>query len=160
VADTVIPTAAVQRRSHSALWYGLLITLLGIASEFAYLLRLPPALVRVLPWINLALPAIGAIFLIVGLARAFGRPAIYRGKIWGSVVTVVALLLVAANVMFFYKVRDVPKSAGAPQVGQQAPDFTLADSLGQPTSLSQMLATPANGAPTKAVLLIFYRGYW
>ena len=49
------------------------------------------------------------------------------------------------------------------QVGQRAPDFTLADSTGRSVSLDDLLAAePGNLASSgpKAVLLIFYRGYW
>jgi hypothetical protein len=70
-------------------------------------------------------------------------------------------------------------------VGQKVPDFTLADSNGNKVSLGQLLgkadssisasATPASAnnstgqaipagmspaTPPKAVLLVFYRGYW
>ena len=53
-------------------------------------------------------------------------------------------------------------AASALEVGQKAPDFTLRDSNGQPLSLVQLFAAaPADpDVPTKAVLLIFYRGYW
>jgi hypothetical protein len=149
-----------QQRSNSALWYGLLLTLLGIAAEFLYFLRPPEPIPHILPWISLLVPVIGLIYLFIGLARAFGQPAIYRGKIWGSVVIFLALLLLAANVVLFHHTRDVPKSAGAPQVGQRVPDFTLPDSSGQQTSLAQLFAASSGGAPPKALLLVFYRGYW
>jgi hypothetical protein len=66
-------------------------------------------------------------------------------------------------------------------VGQKVPGFTLADTNGNKVSLDQLLgkgeaatktvslvAPPANQSPTamstamptKAVLLVFYRGYW
>ncbi|HZE25074.1 MAG TPA: hypothetical protein VE054_13850 [Blattabacteriaceae bacterium] len=74
----------------------------------------------------------------------------------------------------------MPSSAAAPQVGQKVPDFTLADTSGNKVSLDQLLgkadasvsasANTATGqaipvglstaTPTKAVLLVFYRGYW
>jgi peroxiredoxin len=55
--------------------------------------------------------------------------------------------------------------AGAPRVGQKAPDFTLPDTAGKRVSLSELLASPAAGAgeangKTRWVVLIFYRGYW
>ncbi len=53
--------------------------------------------------------------------------------------------------------------ARALEVGQKAPDFTLTDTSGQAVSLAQLLANPidaASGKAPKAVLLIFYRGYW
>lgn len=159
MADTVT-SPATQRLTNSALWYGLLLSLLGIAAEFAYFLRLPPPIPQLLPWINLLLPAIGLIFLVIGLVHAFRQPAIYSGKIWGCVVTVLALLLLAGNVFLFRQTRDVPKSAGAPQRGQRLPDFTLPDSAGRPTSLSQLLGPAADGSQPRALLLVFYRGYW
>jgi hypothetical protein len=159
VADTLISTAT-QRRTNSALWYGLLITLFGIATEFFYFLRPPQPIPHLLPWINLLVPAISLLYLFIGLARAFGRSAVYSGKIWGSGATVIALLLLAGNVALFRHTRDVPKSAGAPQVGQRLPDFTLTDSSGQPTSLPQLFEASADGSRPKAVLLVFYRGYW
>jgi hypothetical protein len=131
MVDTLV-SPAIRRPINSALWYGLLITLLGIASQFFYFLRPPRAVSHVLPWINLLLPAIGLIFLFIGLARAFRRSAVYSGKVWGSCVTVIALLLLAGNVVLFQKTRDVPNSAGAPQVGQRLPEFTLLDSSGHP----------------------------
>jgi hypothetical protein len=161
MADTATTSLVNQRLTSSPLWYGLLLTLLGIAAEFVYFLRPAPAIAHLLPWINLLLPAIGLILLVVGLGRAFRQPAVYRGKIWGSIVTVIALLLLAGNVFLFRETRNVPKSAGAPQVGQRLSEFTLPDSNGQPTSLSQLFAaSAADGSQPKAVLLVFYRGYW
>src|SRR5215472_10664002 len=159
MADTLV-SPAIRRPTNSALWSGLLITLFGIGSQFFYFLRPPRAISYVLPWINLLLPAVGLIFLFIGLARSFRPSAVYSGKVWASCVTVVALLLFAGNVVLFQKTRDVPDSAGAPQVGQRLPEFTLPDSSGHPASLSQLFAASADGLQPKAVLLVFYRGYW
>lgn len=159
MADTLISPVS-QRRTNSALWYGLLITLVGIATQFLYFLRLPPPVPHILPWISLLLPVIGLIFVVIGLARAFSQSVVYRGKIWGSVLTVIALLLVAGDAFLFRQTRAVPNSAGAPQVGRHLPEFTLPDSSGELTSLSQLFAASADSSPPKAVLLVFYRGYW
>lgn len=160
MADTLI-SPATRRRTNSALLYGLLLTLFGIASEFFYFLRPPRPISHTLPWINLLLPAISLIFLFLGLSRAFSRSAVYRGKIWGSGVTVLALMLLAGNIVLFRHTRDVPNSAGAPQIGQRLPEFTLSDSSGQRVSLTQLFAPSADGgAQPKAILLVFYRGYW
>jgi hypothetical protein len=160
MADTFI-SPATQRRTNFVLWYGLLITLVGIGTEFLYFLRPPQPIPHVLPWINLLVPAVGLICLFLGLVRAFGQSRVYGGKIWGSVVTVPALLLFGGNVILFRNTRDVPKSASAPQVGQRLPDFTLPDSSGQLISLSQLFWSTTAGRPQpKAVLLVFYRGYW
>jgi|HubBroStandDraft_1064217.scaffolds.fasta_scaffold79706_2 hypothetical protein len=159
MADTLI-SPATQRRTNSALWYGLLITLAGIATQFLYFLRLPQPVPHVLPWINLLLPATGLIYVFIGLARAFSQSAVYAGKIWGSALTGIVLLVVAGNAFLFHKSRAVPNSAGAPQVGQHLPEFTVPDSSGAQTSISQLFAASANGSPPKAVLLVFYRGDW
>ena len=159
MADTVI-SPANERHTNSALWYGLLITLFGVATQFFYFLRPPRSISHLLPWINLLLPAFGLIFLFIGLARAFSRSGVYGGKVWGSCVTVIALVLVTGNIVLFQKTRDVPNTAGAPQIGQRLPEFTLSDSSGQPISLSQLFAESVGGSHPKAVLLVFYRGYW
>ena len=159
MTDTLI-SPVNQRHTNSALWYGLLITLVGIATQFLYFLRLPPPIPHTLPWINLLLPVIGLIYVVIGLARAFNHSAVYGGKIWGSVLTVIVLLLVAGDAFLFRHTRAVPNSVGAPQVGQHLPEFTLSDSSGKPTSLSQLLSASADGSRPRAVLLVFYRGYW
>ena len=117
----------------------------------------------VLPWLSLALPAAAVGLFVVGLRRAFAQPELYRGKVTGSILGAVALLLFAGSVWLFSHNRDVPPSAGAPKVGQKAPDFTLTNTAGQTVSLNQMLTLPmdaSTGTRPKAVLLVFYRGYW
>lgn len=148
-----------QKQSNAMLWTGLAFILLAIVSNLLSFFKLSPAL---LPWVNLALPIVALGFLLVGLVRAFRQPQIYKGKIWGSTVTVLAVLLVAASTLFFVGARKLPRSVGAPQVSQRVPDFTLSDSTGQPTSLAQLFSAPATAGapPPKAVLLVFYRGYW
>jgi hypothetical protein len=148
---------ATKRHPNSALWLGLLITVLAVLSNLLYFSQVPAAAV---PWLNLALPAIGLIFLLIGLVRAFGHSQIYRGKIWGSIAAGLAALFLAASAWFFIQVRNVPRSAGAPRVGQRVPDFTLPDSNGQPVALAQLFAASSGMPQPKAVLLIFYRGYW
>jgi hypothetical protein len=119
-----------QKRTNSALWLGLLITVLGPLSNFLYYYKIPAA---VLPWLNLAIPAIGLLLILIGVVRASRQPQLYRGKILGSIFTVLAALLFAGSVWLFIHVRDVPRSAGAPQIGQRVPDFTCPT---VPTSLS------------------------
>jgi peroxiredoxin len=71
-------------------------------------------------------------------------------------------VLVIAFFIFiaFIEARRLPASAGAPQVGQRAPDFTLTDINHKPVALAELLAQSVNNKPAKGVLLIFYRGYW
>ena len=56
----------------------------------------------------------------------------------------------------------MPASHGAPQAGQQAPDFTSLIPPRRSVSLSELLSTPVveGSALPKVWLLIFYRGYW
>jgi hypothetical protein len=130
-----------------------------------------PAL-RDFPWANLPLIAIGLALLAVGLSRAFRQPEQYRGKIFGSVLTV---LMLAFSGLFAYGIfigarHVLPASPGAPKVGQTAPDFTLPDSKNNPVNLITLLHSPfaPNGETklgteadrTAGVVLIFYRGYW
>jgi hypothetical protein len=147
----------IRKQTNSALWLGLVITVLGILSNLLYFSKFPAA---ALPWLNLTLPAIGLIFLLIGLVRAFGQSQIYRGRIWGSIAAVLAVLFLAASAWLFVLVRSVPRSAGAPQIGQRVPDFTLSDSNGQPVALAQLFAASPGMPQPKAVLLVFYRGYW
>ncbi|HMD39682.1 MAG TPA: hypothetical protein VKH15_10395 [Candidatus Acidoferrum sp.] len=148
-----------QKQSNRMLWAGLAFLLLAILSNVLSFFRLSPAL---LPWVIFALPILALVFLLIGLVRAFRQPQIHKGKIWGSIVTVLAILLVAASTLFFVGARKLPSSGGAPQVGQHVPDFTLSDSTGQPTTLAQLFSASATAGapPPKAVLLVFYRGYW
>jgi peroxiredoxin len=53
---------------------------------------------------------------------------------------VLAALFFVGSLWLFIHVRDVPRSAGAPQVGQRVPDFTLPDSTDQPVSLAQLFS--------------------
>src|SRR5215467_13357464 len=148
-----------ERRPNTALWLGLLITLLGILSNFLYfIISFPPAII---PWINLLLPIVGLVLLFIGLRRAFTQRQTYGGRIWGSIVTVLAVAIVGLSVFAHVHAREVPPSAGAPKVGQKAPDFTLADSSGRTVSLSQLFSAQAGTSQApKALLLVFYRGYW
>lgn len=148
---------AIQTRRNSALWLGLLLILLAILSNTLYFLHLPA---RALPYLNLALPILALLFLLAGVFRAFRQPQLYRGKVWGTILAVLSLLISLGSVLFFMVARSVPRSAGAPQIGQRVPDFTLPDSTGQPVSLSQLFSAAPGAAPPKAVLLVFYRGYW
>jgi hypothetical protein len=148
---------AAQEPSNGALWLGVLLTVLALVGNVLPLVTLLPV---AFTWLVAAISALGAIFLVLGLVRTFRRPQPHRGKMWGSVVAVLSLLLCVGSAMFILFARHLPRSAGAPQVGQRVPEFTLTDSTGQNVSLSQLLAGAPGATPPKAVLLVFYRGYW
>lgn len=147
-----------ERRRNHVLWLGLLLTVLGPLSNGLLFLGFPAAPI---PWISLVLPVVGVLLVVVGLLRAFRHPEVYKGKIAGSLAALVSLLFLAGSIAFFWAARHIPsEAAGAPQVGQRAPDFTLPDSTGHPVSLMQMFS-PSGGNPApNAILLVFYRGYW
>jgi hypothetical protein len=149
-----------QRRRNSALWWGLVVTLLGVASNFLYFFTSAPSFFT---WLTLVISATGVVLLLLGLKRAFGQPQVFRGKVAGSILTLVSAILFGLASWLFIHAREVPVSAGAPKVGQKAPDFTLTNTSGQAVSLNQMLSLPldaSTGTRPKAVLLVFYRGYW
>ena len=109
---------------------------------------------------ELAALRVGLGLVGAGLVRAFRQPERYRGRICGPDPRRPqpggprALPLHDPGYA-----RQLPASAGAPKVGEKAPDFTLPDSQGKPVRLSGLLET-GGGAPGSWVLLIFYRGYW
>ena len=143
----------------SALWWGIAITVLGALSNGLYFLN-PPGQTA-LPWINLVLPIAGLIIVLAGLWRAFTQPARYAGRWLGTIFAAICLVLAGGSIVGFFHARDLPVSAEAPRVGQKAPDFTLIDCDGETVSLAQLLSGSRQGSePPKAVLLIFYRGYW
>jgi hypothetical protein len=84
-----------------------------------------------------------------------GKPQIYRGKIFGPILATLGILMFGLfSYVFFYELRQVPPSTGAPRVGQKAPEFTLPDQDGKDVALSDLVSG------SKAVALIFYRGFW
>jgi hypothetical protein len=138
------------------LWTGFLLALLTLFSNFAFFVSMPGQ--RAISWLMWPLAIVSVACLGLGLKGAFQRPPLYRGKILGSILAVISLLLLAVCIFGFISARALPKSDRSPQVGQKVPDFTLHDTSGQPVSLGQLLAAKPGGA--HAVLLIFYRGYW
>jgi hypothetical protein len=142
----------MKRKWNWPIWVGFVVVLAGLFS-YGFFVRFPTT--RDFPWANLLLFGIGASLLIVGLFRAFGRPQVYRGKIFGSIFTVIAVLVVALfSYGIFYVVRQVPASSGAPRVGQKAPGFILLNQNGKSVDLGDLLSG------SRAVALIFYRGFW
>jgi hypothetical protein len=159
----------MKRKWNASVWVGLALVVAGVLSYPLFFIRYPT--LRDFPWVNLPVMALGLVLLGLGIARAFRRPDVYRGKIFGSILGVVALAIAG---LFCYEIfvtaRQLPVSQGAPEVGQVAPDFTLPDSRNVPVDLSGVVDSPfapdgaigpAIGADkTTGVLLIFYRGYW
>lgn len=119
---------------------------------------------RALPWVDVLLSVLAVVFIVIGLRRTIAQPEHYRGKVGAWVLTVLSSLFMAFAFFGFFAARHIPGASGAPQIGQKAPDFELKDTNGQKVSLAQLLTEPVDAARSgtrpKALLLIFYRGYW
>jgi hypothetical protein len=140
-------------------WAGLLLTLIAFVSYFFVFVWFP--VTRDFPWANLLLFAVAAVLLLVGIRRAFAGLLARRSKIAGVIIAGLSLVIF---VFFVFATlimpRWMPTAAGAPKVGQKAPEFALTDTNQKTVTLAELLSTPIKGRPAKGVLLIFYRGYW
>jgi hypothetical protein len=151
----------MKRSWNWLLWIGFLLMLAAPTSYMLVFVWHP--ITRDFPWVSLLMFAAGAVWLVMGLVRAFRQPQLYRGRIFGSVLTVLGLAVFGVFAFgLFYLGRQLPRSDAAPHVGQKAPDFTLTDQNGKSVSLSRLLSEPIPGTSTKpkGALLIFYRGHW
>jgi len=148
-----------MKRLNWKIWAGFVLSLVAGLSYLFVFVRWP--ITRDFPWVNLILFALAVVLLFLGLRRAFKPDKRIVSKIFSSLGAALGLLMLAGFVLAVFVVgRWLPASAGAPQVGQKAPDFSLTDSNNTQLTLAQLLAEPINNQPPKAVLLIFYRGYW
>jgi hypothetical protein len=156
-----------ERRRNWAPWLALLFILAAIGLNAAIFMTARGVLAIL--WLGVGAGVVALIYSVIGIKRAFGQPAVFGGKISSLIIGVLALLVCGLLAFAWFGARSLPASAGAPHMGQKAPEFTLADTQGNNVSLSQLLghgdATGASsvttaGAQPKAVLLIFYRGYW
>jgi hypothetical protein len=149
VPDTA---ADVRRQWNWPLWVGFLFVLAGFFS-YTFFAQFP--ITRDFPWANLLVFAAGGICLVAGLFRVFGKAQVYRGKIFGRILATLGILMFGFfSYVFFYQPRQVPPSAGAPRIGQKAPEFSLPDQDGRDVALADLVSS------SKAVALIFYRGFW
>jgi hypothetical protein len=151
----------VARHPYRILWIGFAFALGAMLCNAVFFLS-PPGQ-RFIPWLSLLLAVAALVFLASGLRAVLRQAPTLRGKILSSILTLAALLLVGVTIFAFVTARALPSAAGTPKIGDKAPDFALADTSGRPISLDQLFAPPAanpQSAPPKAVLLIFYRGYW
>jgi hypothetical protein len=177
------PTA---RQRNWAPWIALLLALAAFLSNAGFFLGLPGQ--RAIPWLSVALAIAALVCAALGIMRAFRHSELYGGKISSSILGVLSLLICGLVAVASITSRAMPAATNAPQVGQKAPDFTLADTNGNKVSLGELLGkadttvlasasnssgqTPSGGmntatpvglstaTPPKAALLVFYRGYW
>jgi hypothetical protein len=154
----------MMRRLNWPIWIALPLSAVTLISYPLLFVRWP--ITRDIPWVNLLLLAATLWLVVSGIRRAFAGGRRWIGKIASVVVAATALYTCWTFVDgVLIGARRLPASAGAPQVGQKAPDFTLTDLQGRATSLSDLLSTANHSSDggsrrPKAALLIFYRGYW
>ena len=143
----------MKRNWNLPIWIGFLIVLIGLGSYIPVFTRF--AVTRDVPWVNYLLFLLGGGLLAVGLHRAYGEPQRYRGKVSGTILGLVAVFLAGAFVMFtVFLSKQIPSAESALRVGQRAPGFALLNVDGKQVSLDDLASNH------RAVLLIFYRGYW
>lgn len=151
------------QRFNWKIWAGFLLSVIAFLSYPFVFVRWP--VTRDFPWASLVLFGIAAVLLYLGVRRAFAPDRRRLSKIGASVLATLSALVLGFFIFgAFIASRWLPAAHGAPQVGQKAPDFSLADTTGKTVSLSDLLSAPINGTSAsskpKGVLLIFYRGYW
>lgn len=143
----------MKRNWNWLVWAGFAMALFAALSYIPLFTPFP--ITRDFPWVNLLLFLTAGCLLGSGLYRAFTQPDKYRGKVSGPILGALSLGIFGLFCYgAFYEARHLPSGLNALRVGQQAPDFALADIEGRTVSLSQLRQTK------RAVLLIFYRGYW
>jgi hypothetical protein len=147
----------VERRRNRAPWVAFLLVLCAIALNMGMFFGMPGD--RIIPLLSLLLGLAALALSAIGAKRAFGQPQVYGGKVSSSIFAFLAIAICALMTFGWIQSRALPPGSGAPQVGQKAPDFTLTDAQGNKVSLAQLLG-PGDATAPKAVLLVFYRGYW
>lgn len=147
------------KRFNWQIWVGFLITFGGLLSFPLFFVLYP--VTRDFPWANFLLIAVAVVFLFLGIKRAFKPDRSKKSKALASILATLSVAAIGLFLFsFFILAKQLPASKGAPQVGQKAPDFSLADTTGRQVSLSELLSTQTGGNQPKGVLLVFYRGYW
>ena len=144
-------SASLRRWPHLAVWVGVLTALAGSVSYFSWAVQF--AALRDFPLFNLPMVLLGAALAGAGCLRVFKREGGIVGKGLAGVGLLAAVGIAGLFAFYIFGVSaDLPEAAGAPAVGEAAPDFTLPDENGQPVRLSDYLGSK--------VVLLFYRGFW
>jgi hypothetical protein len=124
-----------------------LAVVLALAAPAAYMLSLRVAVVRNHPEAYVVALAVATGLAALAVVRARRR----RWPAWLALGLTGVLLLGGA--WFNFVAARVPEAPAVLKVGAPAPDFTLPDAAGRPVAL-------ADYRGRKAVVLVFYRGYW
>ena len=86
-------------------------------------------------------------------ATVAGLGVALRRRWYGWLTLGVAVLLLTLGAYTNFVMARIPDAPMVLRLGEPAPDFTLTDAAGRPTSL-------ADYRGKKPVLVVFYRGYW
>lgn len=161
MTDQKAPGAG-KRKWNWQIWSGFLLALAAVPGYMLFFARFP--ITRNVPWASWLMFAAAGALLAAGVRRAFANPEVYRGRIVGLILTVLSLGAVGVFAYAtLYASRQLPAAAGAPAVGDKAPEFALADTSGRMVALAMLLSEPMPGTQAgkpRGVLLVFYRGYW
>jgi len=143
----------MKRRWNILIWAGFAIVIAALVSHIPLFVPLP--VTRDVPWVNYLLFLAGGFLLAVGIMRAFRDPEHYPGKTSGSILAGLSLVLSGLfTFVIAYAAKQIPSSESAPRLGSAAPPFTLVDAAGRQVTSSDLLKN------YRALVLVFYRGYW
>lgn len=143
----------MRHRRNVLIWVGFAIVIVALVSYIPFFALFP--MTRDIPWANYLLFLLGGCVIAVGLRRANREPERYRGKIAGTILAGLSVLLFAfflGSVLYFGK--QIPSAQSALRTGQTAPSFTLQDTVGKEIASADLLRQH------RALVLVFYRGYW
>jgi uncharacterized BrkB/YihY/UPF0761 family membrane protein len=142
----------MKRKWNWPIWVGLVVTVGGLLS-YGFFAQFP--ITRDFPWANLLLLGVVVALLIFGLFRAFGRPQLYRGKIFGSILTAIALFLFAffsCEIFTFCARFRSPLTRRA--LAKRRPNSHCSIKMESKSRWADLLSG------SRVVVLIFYRGFW
>jgi hypothetical protein len=143
----------MSRSRNALIWTGFAIVIVALVSYIPFFVLFP--LTRDVPWANYLLFLLGGCLIAVGLRRAIRTPERYRGKIAGSILAGLSVLLFALFAStILYLSKQIPSPEAALRTGRPAPPFSLIDTGGKQVASSDLLKQH------RALLLVFYRGYW
>jgi AhpC/TSA family len=143
----------MKRHWNLPIWAGFAIVVAAVVSYIPLFALFP--FTRDVPWANYLLFLVGGFLLAIGIRRAFRDSEHYRGKISGSILSGLSLLLFGFFVFsILYLGKQIPSPRSALRPGQPAPSFTLLDVAGKQVASSDLLKNH------RALVLVFYRGYW
>ena len=149
----------MKRRFHWSLAAGFLLALAGMLSV-PFFAQIPAT--RDFAWMNLVLLAAGILLLATALIRSFRQPQLFRGKILGSILTALSVLVLGFFCVGIFHFGRVPRPEIMQKAGEKAPELSLRDESDKNVTLEDLLASSQAGqaSPAKGALLIFYRGHW